>query len=315
MRILMTGGTGFIGKPLAEKLLLEGHDVVIVSRYAGLERDKWLAQPEVLIWDVENSDCPISLDGFDAVIHLAGASIAGGRWTQQRREEILRSRVASAERLGAALQQRKQPLPCFLSASAVGYYPQDGREFLTEDSPRGSGFLADVCAEWEAAVQRLPQIDRRLSLRLGVVIGPNGGFLKPIKKATQLGFGTVLGNGQQWLSWVHRDDVIEAFSAALSHRDYFGVLNITAPKPVQQKDFQKCLSELCGRPLWFKAPSALLRLVLGDMAVLLLGSQRVDSSKLQKLGHRFRFPELSLALQDALNEPSPSRRSAHPTLH
>lgn len=303
MRILLTGGTGFIGRPLCLELLKSGHDITLVTRSKEKAAKTWELPSEFVEWDLEHQrkpKSPLNPDSFDAIIHLAGESIAGGRWTRDRKKRIVNSRVKTAENLAHWLSSRSSKIPLVLSASAVGYYSDKGDSVLDEASPKGKGFLSDVCEAWENAVKSIASI-REARLRFGVVIGQGGGFLSPLRILTNFGLGEVIGSGKQRMSFIHRSDLIQIILKALEDERYQGPINVVAPENVSQAEFQKTLSRLMHRPTLLKVPAVLPRLALGEMATLVLGSQAVQPKKLESLAYSFRYPTLESALSEALD--------------
>lgn len=298
MKILITGGTGFIGRQLCGELLKNGQELHLVTRRKSKDWDLPTAFVE---WDMEHEPPPQDLDpgSFDALIHLAGENISGGRWTSARMTRIVESRTKTTKALGRWLEKRPDKIPLVLSASAIGYYGNRPGVSLDESSPKGEGFLADVCEAWEEAVKALPAI-REARFRFGVVLGQSGGFLQPLRFLTRLGLGAIVGSGNQRLSFIHRSDLIQAMQNALSDERYHGAINLVAPESTSQGEFQRALSRLMHRPAVFHIPSFLPRLVLGEMADLLLDSQDVVPKRLSDLGYRFRYPTLQTALAEAL---------------
>ncbi len=301
MNILVTGGTGFIGRPLCVELTKQGHKITIQSRDPSHFQASWELPSNFLKWNMEREDCPVSLDSFDAIIHLAGASIAGWLWTPNQKKKILGSRIASTHALGRALAKRLQPLPCFIAAAAIGIYPSQSHQTLDEQSAPGLGFLPEVCQAWESAVVSLPNVKREVRLRFGLVLGDGGGYLGKLLLPARLGLGMRLGDGEQWLSWVHRDDVLGVICQALITNEYRGPINVVAPEPVKQKDFQSTLARLLGTLNVLKAPAHLLRLFLGDFSQLLLADLKVRPRRLEELGFNFRYRSLADALLEAAN--------------
>lgn len=302
MRIFVTGGTGFIGSHLCLELLKDGHDLTLVTRKLAKVKASWQLPNTFVEWDMENSPAPKDLDPnrFDALIHLAGENIAGGRWTAKRKTRILDSRVKTTGALQHWLAKRAEPIPLVLSASGVGYYSDQGGQVLDESSPRGQGFLAEVCEAWENAVKALPA-KREARLRFGVVIGQGGGILKPLRLLTYLASGQVIGDGRQSMSFIHRSDVIKVILQGLRDERIKGPINLVAPEVTTQGEFQKTLSRLMHRPTLLRIPAVLPRLALGEMANLVLGSQHVVPKRLQEIGYAFLFPSLVAALSEALD--------------
>ncbi len=298
MGLLITGGTGFIGKTLCLELTKAGHELTLVSRH---KQKDWGLPSKFLIWDMEKVDCPEPLDSYDGIIHLAGESIAKWPWSARQKQRILDSRILSTQALGRALAKRSKPLSCFISASAIGYYPNAGSTLLEENHPPGHGFLSEVCRKWEAEVQKLPNVEREVRLRFGLVLGPGGGLLSVMKIPSCLGLGAILGSGDEWMSWVHRSDLIGIVDKALADERYRGAINAVAPEPVTQQAFQDALAHLVRKPRFLRVPAFLPKLALGEMAELVLADQRVEAKRLRELGYQFRFSKLNEAFIDALD--------------
>jgi len=258
-------------------------------------------------WDpVRGLAEPSRLDGTDAVVHLAGANIAAGRWTPTRKAEIRQSRVEGTRSLCDALARLAHPPRVLVSASAVGYYGDRGAETLTEDSPGGTGFLADVCRAWEAATDPASQAGIRVvNLRFGMILTPAGGALAKMLLPFKLGAGGRIGGGEQFMSWIALDDAIGAIHHALGQESVRGPVNAVAPAPVSNTDFTCTLARVLRRPALFPLPAFAARLLFGEMAdALLLGGARVVPARLQAAGYGFRFPELEGALRHLLGQPA-----------
>ena len=292
MRIAITGGTGFLGTALVDRLRGDGHTVKVLTRNAtGADDVRWSPEAPLREWTA-------TLDETDAVIHLAGASIAGGRWTAQRKALIRDSRVRSTRALATAILEARCPPSVFVSGSAIGIYGPHGDEPLTEDSPEGSDFLAGVCVEWEREALAASPVTRVVLLRTGLVLDTSGGALPQIALAFRLFAGGPLGSGRQYMSWIHREDWVEMVRWALTKPTVSGPLNATAPHPVTNREFAKTLGRVLRRPAFVPTPAFALRLALGEMAnALLLGGQRVLPAKAQSLGSTFRYPLLEPALR------------------
>jgi uncharacterized protein len=294
MRVVITGGTGFLGTPLVERLGGDGHVVTVLSRHPR-------AAGEVH-WDhvTPTGEWTSALGGADAVIHLAGASIAGGRWTPERKALIRNSRVTSTRALAAALLAAKRPPVVFVSGSAMGIYGSRGDERLTEASQPGSDFLASVSLDWEREAQAAAPVTRVVLLRTGLALGRSGGALPQIALPFRLFAGGPLGSGRQYMSWIHRDDWVEMVRWTLSNPAVSGPLNATAPNPVTNREFAAILGRVLRRPALVPTPPFALRLALGrEMAdALLLGGQRVLPSNAQSHGFVFRYPLLEPALRE-----------------
>lgn len=288
MRIAVTGASGLIGSALSDLLTTAGHSITKISlRQAALP----------------------DLSGFDAVIHLAGENIAGGRWTAERKARIVESRVNLTRRLAEALaalpaERRPQTLLC---ASAIGFYGDRGDETLTEASRAGHGFLPETCQAWEGATQAAEAAGIRVvHLRFGVVLSPLGGVLERLLPPFRLGLGGPVGSGRQWFSWVALDDVVGAIHHALTTPTLSGPVNVTAPEPVPNAAFGALLGRILGRPALLPLPAFAIRLAFGEMGQdLLLGSQRVLPERLEASGYRFRFRILESALRHLLGRTTP----------
>ncbi|PYV05335.1 MAG: TIGR01777 family protein [Acidobacteria bacterium] len=299
MKILVTGSTGLIGSALAPSLIAAKHQVV------RLVRRKPRPGASEVHWDpsADFIDVP-GLNGFDAVVHLAGENIGEGRWTTQRKAKIRNSRVEGTHLLAEGLAQVSNRPKVMVSASAIGYYGNRGSETLREDSPPGSGFLAEVCAEWEAAAQPASAKGIRVVyLRSGVVLSPNGGALAKMLTPFKMGVGGVIGRGDQYWSWIALDDTIGVIHFVLANDQFSGAFNAVAPNPVTNREFTKTLGRVLARPTIFPMPAAVASLALGEMAdEMLLGSTRVEPARLLAAGYKFKFPTLEAALRHLLKK-------------
>ena len=292
MHYLITGGTGFIGTALIEALLRDGCTVTVLTRQARQGRGP--------LAFVSSLDSIPAETRFDAVVNLAGASLAGGRWNAEYKQEIVSSRLATTEQLVKCLRRLEEPPAVLLSASAIGYYGHHGDELLTEDGAVTPGFSHDLCQRWEAAAMEARDIGTRVCLlRFGVVLDRDGGAMVEMAKSFQFGVGSWLGSGKQWLSWVHRRDVIAAIQFLRQRADLAGPFNITAPEPVTSRDF--CTAMQRHKRTLFSAPvpAPVMRLLVGEMAdELLLNGQRVVPAALEAAGFRFALPTLDAALAE-----------------
>jgi len=296
MRILISGASGFLGQALTRALRESGHEPVALVRRA--------ARGDEIQWDPERPLDPAKLTGCDAVVHLAGKNIAG-RWTTKFKQEVLASRVRGTRTLAAAAGEsfRRTGQPrVFVSASGVGYYGNRGDELLTEESSAGTGFLAEVSKQWEAATA--PASDagvRVVCLRIGVVLARDGGALKPMLLPFRLGLGGRVGSGKQYWSWVALDDVIGAMIFALQNDSLRGPVNVVAPSPVRNEEFVRELGRALHRPTIFPLPELAVRALLGEMGQeLLLTSARAMPAKLRAAGYTFPYTVLEDALRAAL---------------
>ncbi len=299
MKVIVTGATGFIGTALCRALHAAGHRVIALSRAGPAARRQLGERVEVIEWS--SPQWPSEIVGADAVINLAGESIASGRWTAARKQAIVRSRVDATAQIVNAMRAGATPPRVFISASAVGYYGPHADEALDETAVAGSNFLADVCRAWEHEAQAAEALGVRVvRLRIGVVLGDGGGALARMVLPFKLYAGGPLGTGQQWLSWIHRDDVVGLIQFALEHDAITGALNATTPDPQRMRDFCQTLGKVMGRPSWAPVPAVVLRLALGEMADMLLTGQRVLPAAAQRAGYTFQFPRLEQALCEIL---------------
>jgi uncharacterized protein (TIGR01777 family) len=294
--ILIAGGTGLIGSFLSKRFRAEGHEVRILSRNTGKNQSgvyHW--DPESRLFDME------SLSGVDVVINLAGASIAGGRWTDRRKKLLRDSRIQSSNFLFDQLKLGGQKINCYLGASAVGIYGDRSDEILTEKSTPGKeSFLVNLSKEWEAAHQKFGAVSERTSIiRIGVVLANQGGALPELKKSVFMGIGFYLGSGDQYLPWIHITDLGSIFLQILLDPSLRDIVNAAAPEPVTNFQLTKALVALSKGPGWLlPVPEIFLRLGLGQMADVLLQSQRVIPSILMQKGHVFKYAHLQNALKD-----------------
>jgi uncharacterized protein (TIGR01777 family) len=288
MRVLVTGGTGLVGRPACDALRTAGHAVTVVSR------DPGRVPARAVGWDGLGAAMPET----DAIVNLAGDPIAGGRWTAARKAVIRRSRVEGTRALVQAMASSEPRPKVLVSASAVGYYGPHGDEPLDETAPPGHDFLARVCVEWEGEARRAEDLGVRVVLlRIGIVLAPDGGALGAMLLPFRAGLGGPLGSGKQWMSWVHRDDVVGLIRDALTNEGYAGAVNATSPNPVTNKDFTRTLARLVRRPAILPVPGFGLHLLLGEMAAMLLSGQRALPAAAQRLGYAWRQPELAAALE------------------
>ncbi|RMH19202.1 MAG: TIGR01777 family protein [Acidobacteria bacterium] len=298
MRILVSGASGLVGSALVPALREDGHRLWrLVRGAAGAE--------DAVRWDpaAGEIDRPaLAACAPEGVVHLAGESIAGGRWTAAKKARIRDSRVRGTELLARACAALETPPRLFVSASAIGYYGDRGEQLVDEDSPPGTGFLAGVCRRWEAAAEPVRQAGARLVwLRLGVVLAKEGGALAQMLTPFRLGLGGKVGSGRQWLSWIALDDVVGVVRHLLAQDGIAGPLNTVAPQPVRNRELTRALGRALKRPAVLPLPAFAARLILGEMAdELLLASTRVDASRLVASGYAFRWPQLEPLLAHLL---------------
>lgn len=303
MRLLLTGGTGFIGSALRESLTHAGYEVLILTRQASRENQPGLRTrysywnpPHRGAWEKE-------LEGVEGVINLAGEPIVGKRWTQGQKQKILESRVGTTQALVEAIRHAKRKPSFLLTASAIGYYGPHGSEELTEGSPPGKDFLSQVCQAWEAQASRVEELGLRLvRLRIGLVLEKGGGAISKMLPPFQWGLGGPLGTGRQWMSWIHRKDLVGLIHFAFKKKEVRGPLNATAPHPVLMKEFAQTLGAVLHRPAFFPVPGFVLKTLLGEMAEIVLTGQRVLPKRALELGYSFQFPRLEAALEGILQK-------------
>jgi hypothetical protein len=297
LNVLISGSSGLVGGALLPFLTTGGHSVRRLMRGS-----KATAAGDIA-WDPAKGQVDAAaLEGLDAVVHLAGENIAGGRWTRDRKERIRDSRVKGTRLLSEALAGLQRPPKVLIVASAIGFYGDRGDETLTENSASGSGFLAEVCREWEAAAEPARRAGiRTVHARFGVILSPKGGALPKTLVPFRLGLGGRIGSGRQYVSWVALDDVVGAIQHALMCQDLSGPVNVVAPHAVTNREYTKALVAVLHRPAIFPLPAFVARLMLGEMAdALLLASQLVEPQRLLQTGYRFDFPELTPALRHLL---------------
>lgn len=296
MNILVSGSSGFIGSALVAALRAGDQRVV------RLVRPQSKAEGPVVRWDPDTGTIDrAGLEGIEAVIHLAGASIAE-RWTPEHKARIRESRVRGTRLLSEALAEQARPPRVLICASAIGYYGDRGDEWLTEESPPGAGFLADVCQQWEAAAEPARRRGIRVvNLRIGIVLGRQGGALARVLLPFRLGLGGTIGCGRQYWSWIAVDDLVSAFLHAVVTDSLNGPVNAVSPMPVTNREFTRTLGRVLARPTIFPLPAPVARLLLGEMAdALLLASARVRPVRLLESGFQFRYPDLESALRHLL---------------
>lgn len=295
MRILVTGATGFIGKRMGVELVKSGHEVVALVRNVPKARMELPFPAELHLWD----EAGVGIRDIDAVIHLAGESIAAKRWNKKQKAKIIRSRTETTQKLLSILHRAEGRKPSvFLSASAIGFYGSRDEELLQEDKPAGKGFLAETCIAWENETNKARSfISRVVSLRIGIVLDRHGGALAEMLPIFKRCVAGRLGSGKQWMSWIHVEDLVRMFLFCLENEKVDGVVNAVAPNPVTNKEFTQILASALRVPAFFAAPGIALRLFLGEMSALLLGSTRVSAEKILKAGFEFKYSFLVAAFE------------------
>jgi uncharacterized protein len=297
MRVAVTASTGLIGRSLTQSLAGDGFDVIrLVRRPPG--------GPAEVRWDPAAADGgldPGALSGLDAVVHLSGAPVAGGRWTAARKSELRSSRIASTDAIARAILSAPQPPPVLLVASAIGWYGNTGDREVAETAPAGQGFLAELVKDWEAAARPAAEAGVRVvHLRSGIVLSARGGMLKPLLLPFRLGLGATIGAGTQYLSWIGITDHLRACRYLLD-ADVSGPVNLTAPEAVTNAEFTAALARQLHRPARLRLPAGLVRAALGELSGELLGSCRVRPGRLEAAGFTFRYPQVGQAIAAALS--------------
>lgn len=305
MRIVIAGGSGFLGSPLAETWAEDGHDVRVLTRALapGASRhESGTGVPGITAmgWrpDGRSSGLAAAIDGADAVINLAGASVAGGRWTPQRKAELRDSRLLATRSLASAITDASVPPSVFVSSSAVGYYGPATDDLKTEASAPGQDFLATLCEDWEREAMHASRDQVRIALiRTGTVLERSGGALQTMIAPFKFFAGGPIGSGRQYMSWIHRLDWIEMVRWIVQTPAASGPINLTAPHPVTNRQFAQALGQAMKRPSALPVPGFALRLALGEFANVVLTGQRAIPSRALSLGYHFRYPEIEIALR------------------
>jgi uncharacterized protein len=298
MKIVIAGGTGFLGAPLTARLLADGHDVTVLTRRTAVAGRSGGARLVSWTPGIDGGPWVSEVDGAGAVVNLAGEPIADGRWTDARKRLITDSRVHATRSLVDAIRRAATPPPVFISGSAVGYYGPCGDQAVTEESAPGTDFLARVCVQWEAEANRAAGSPTRVvCIRTGIVLETDGGALPQMLAPFKFGAGGPVGSGRQYWPWIHRSDWIDLVCWALRISSATGPVNATAPVPVTSAEFARALGAILHRPSFMPAPGFMLRLILGEMAdALLLSGQRAVPAKAERLGFAFRYVKLDAAL-------------------
>lgn len=291
MNVLITGGTGFIGGALSQELKSSGHSVLITTRLQTYSKEK-------LTWNLPALISSDTMSNIDAVVNLAGESIASGRWTKTRKERIMSSRTNITRALVQSMQNANPKPKVLISASAIGFYGPCGDEFVTEDAPPGTNFLADVCKAWEAEALKAEEMGVRVVLvRIGGVLESDGGALPKMIMPFKFFLGGPIGSGKQWFSWIHRDDITGIIKYALENKSISGPINLTAPDPVTNKEFSSAIGRAISRPSWLPVPGFIVKITLGELGDILLTGQRVLPEKALKAGYKFKHPDVDEALR------------------
>lgn len=296
MQILLTGGTGLIGRHLVSRLLETGHEVTVVTRDPTKARGRF--DPRVALWKGLNEH--ENLDTFDAVINLAGEPIADRRWSESQKQHLCQSRWQITERLVEMFKAGSAPPSVLISGSATGYYGDLGEVVVTEDEPPHNEFTHKLCARWEQIACGAQSENTRVCLlRTGVVLAPKGGILAKLLPVFRLGLGGPMGNGRQYLAWIHIDDMVNGILWLLNH-DLRGPFNMVSPYPVRNEQFSHALGHALSRPAFMRVPATAVRLMMGESSVLVLGGQRALPKRLEESGFGFRYFDLEEALAEVV---------------
>lgn len=296
MKVLITGASGLIGTALQSSLRAKGHKLLLATRDEPKDE-------EHIQWDAEKGFTdPEKLEGVDAVVHLAGEPIAGLRWTDDKKKAIRDSRVDGTRSVIEAISKLDEPPKVLVAASAIGYYGERGDDELTERSAAGTGFLPEVCKEWEAESRRAEDAGiRTVLLRTGLVLSKDGGALGTMLLPFRMGVGGVVGSGKQWMSWISLDDHIAAIEFAVENENLRGAVNSVSPNPVTNEEFTKTMGDVLYRPTFIPLPEFAVSMLMGEMGdALLLTSTKVIPKRLDDAGFEFKFPELKAALEHAV---------------
>ena len=304
MKIAITGATGFVGSCLVSKLQKQGHQVVVLTRNSNYARKVFPSSsfpnveiatytPDVL------GDWQNAISGCDGVVNLAGESIAEGRWTAEKKQAIRDSRLGTTKNIVTAIANVEQKPSVLINASAIGYYGTSETASFTETSPSGNDFLAEVCQGWEGEAQKVTDTGTRLViLRLGIVLDMGGGALAKMITPFKMFAGGPIGSGNQWFSWIHRDDVVNLIIQALTDSNLSGVYNATAPNPVRMNELSQVMGQVLNRPSWLPVPSFAIEALLGDGAMVVLEGQQVLPQRTLDGGFQYQYPNLRSALVD-----------------
>lgn len=302
MNVLIFGGTGFIGRNLTEELLTNGYQVYVVTRNSQKATNQLGNKIQVIEWD---NSSPLSsiykLDQIDVVINLAGVSIGNRRWTNSVKEEIVASRIRITEAIVTSINDGTIQPKVLINASAVGYYGLRADEEITESDEVGQDFLAQVCRDWENEAYKVQNnLTRVVTIRIGVVLG-NEGALNRMALPFKFYIGGPLGKGNQWLSWIHIQDLTSMIRFIIEHQELAGPINAVAPDSVRMRDFSRTLGKVLNRPSWLPVPEILLKIALGQMSEMVLHGQRAMPKKILNTNFIYRFPKLKAALENALD--------------
>lgn len=298
LHILISGGTGFIGEFLCERLAKEGHYLCLISRSPQRYSEQHAHNRKYIGWD---DDLVPEMDRSDVVINLAGENLFGRRWTDEVKARLYNSRIALTSRLVSAMKKSSRPPELLVSASGINYYGDSGNAVITEDHGAGDDFLANLCIDWESAALRAEDAGVRVAIpRIAPVLEKGGGILEKMKLPFSLFVGGSLGSGTQYVSWIHMEDMIRAIVYPIENTQFSGPYNASSPNPVQMNEFADLMGRVMHRPSFLKLPAFVLNGLLGEAATTVLASLRIQPEKLQKAGFAFHFDKLEPALADLL---------------
>lgn len=299
--ILITGGTGLVGRFLCKKLKNKGYSVAILSRAS-----KKVTEISTYTWDIDKNEIEKeAIEKADYIIHLAGANISEGKWTAKRKKLIVDSRVKSAQFIFEKLKENTNQVKAFISASAIGYYGTISTEkIFSENDPPANEFLGETCRKWEQSADRFEELGiRTVKIRSGVILEKNGGALAKMITPIKLGIGSAIGNGRQYLPWIHIEDLSNIYIKAIEDTQMNGAYNAVAPDHKTNRDFTETLAHVLRKPLWFpNIPTIVMKIIFGKMSVMLLKGSRVSSEKITNAGYKFKFSNLKGALVNLLVE-------------
>lgn len=299
MKVLVTGATGFVGKKVVEKLLAKNHQVVVLTRNPQKAQSIWGDKVSAFAWNTTKELIPAgALEGIEGVINLVGENISQARWSESQKQRIYDSRIVSTKNLMESLKTMTTK-PVVVSTSAIGVYGARENELISESTTVGAGFLANVCEDWERiALDYKKDLPRLAIIRVGVVLGKEGGLLKKLLPVFKTGLGGPIGNGKQWMSWIHLADLANLYIFALENSSMEGIINGVSPYPLTNKAFTKAFAKAVKRPAFFKVPPVVLKIMMGQMSCIALDSQKIVSERLKMLGFNFEYPRADKALEN-----------------
>lgn len=302
-QIAINGGTGMLGRKITDELILKGFDIILLSRDPSKYKEIFNNRISLIKFDSNTSSGELSevFNNCYGVINLAGASIAGKRWSNKYKQELYDSRILPTKKISEAISNSEQKPAFFINASATGIYGNRGDEILTEDSALGNDFLANLCKEWEYEAMKSQNHTRTITIRIGVVLDKKGGALEKLILPFKFFAGGPLGNGKQFLPWIHIDDLIQSFIFIIQNQNIYGAVISSTPNPSRNSEFAKTIGEIMFRPSFLPAPGFGLKLILGEFAEFLLASQRTIPQKLIESGFQFKYPNAYIALNSILN--------------